>query len=99
MSLLLASLRDPARAITGDSYGGPYTPAQLKESSLSQSLLCGLRVLSCFPPDSSYLGVGDVARMLGMSPSTTHRYLSTLVVAGLLERDPTTRTYRIPPVQ
>jgi DNA-binding IclR family transcriptional regulator len=31
-----------------------------------------------------------------MSPSTTHRYASTLVEMGLLERCPKTRKYRLP---
>ncbi len=34
-----------------------------------------------------------------MSPSTTHRYASTLVELGLLERCPKTRKYRPPDTQ
>jgi DNA-binding IclR family transcriptional regulator len=30
-----------------------------------------------------------------MNPTTTHRYLSTLVAVGLVERDPGTRRYRL----
>jgi DNA-binding IclR family transcriptional regulator len=30
-----------------------------------------------------------------MSPSTTHRYLSTLLAVGLLEQDPRTRRYQV----
>jgi DNA-binding IclR family transcriptional regulator len=30
-----------------------------------------------------------------MNPSTTHRYLATLVAVGLLEQDPHTREYRL----
>ncbi len=36
-----------------------------------------------------------MASQLGMSPSTTHRYVSTLVEFGLLERSPRTRKYRL----
>jgi DNA-binding IclR family transcriptional regulator len=31
-----------------------------------------------------------------MSPSTTHRYMTTLLAVGLLEQDPRTRRYRVP---
>ena len=53
-------------------------------------------MLAVFPVDGSYLGNADLARMLGMNQSTTHRYLSTLVAVGLVERDPATRRYRLP---
>jgi len=33
---------------------------------------------------------------LGMSPSTKHRYMTTLSAVGLLEQDPRTRRYRLP---
>jgi Fic family protein len=65
------------------------------EANLSSSLLSGLLVLAAFPADGSSLGNAEVARMMGMNPSTAHRYITTLVVAGLLERDPGTRRYRL----
>lgn len=63
---------------------------------LSRSLLLGLLVLATFPSDGSSLAVTDVASRLGMSPSTTHRYMTTLLAVGLLEQDPRTRRYRLP---
>jgi DNA-binding MarR family transcriptional regulator len=63
---------------------------------LSRSLLLGLRVLTRFPADGDSLAVSDVATQLGMSPSTTHRYMTTLLAVGLLEQDPRSRRYRIP---
>jgi DNA-binding MarR family transcriptional regulator len=63
---------------------------------MSRSLLLGLLVLACFPADGSALAVTDVATRLEMSPSTTHRYLTTLLAVGLLEQDPRTRRYHIP---
>ncbi|MGO9488163.1 MAG: helix-turn-helix domain-containing protein [Solirubrobacteraceae bacterium] len=63
---------------------------------LSRSLLLGLLVLATFPADGSSLAVTDVAGRLGMSPSTTHRYMTTLLAVGLLEQDPRTRRYRVP---
>jgi len=73
-----------------------YVPKDAIDPRMSQSLLRGLSVLTCFGPDGSALGILDLARELGMSPSTTHRYASTLVELGLLERCPRTRKYRLP---
>jgi hypothetical protein len=71
--------------------------AALSESPrLSRSLLLGLLVLASFPATGSALAVTDIAERLGMSPSTTHRYMTTLLAVGLLEQDPRTRRYRIP---
>ena len=61
---------------------------------LSSSLLSGLLVLMAFPDDRTYVGNAQIARMLGMSLATSHRYISTLLAAGVLERDPNTRKYR-----
>lgn len=70
---------------------------ELAESPrLSRSLLLGLLVLAAFPADGSPLAVTDVAVQLDMSPSTTHRYLTTLLAVGLLEEDPRSRRYRVP---
>jgi DNA-binding MarR family transcriptional regulator len=69
--------------------------ADADERRLSRSLLSGLLVLACFPQDGSLLGVAQLARKLKMSPSATHRYISTLLTAGLLERDANTRRYRL----
>ena len=62
---------------------------------LSRSLLRGLMVLASYPADSTARSVTDVAHQLGMGISTTHRYTSTLVEVGVLERDPESRQYRI----
>jgi DNA-binding MarR family transcriptional regulator len=69
--------------------------AGLDYPRLSGSLLCGLFILASFPPDGSYLTIKELARLTGRSPSTTHRYVSTLVAVGLVERDAVTREYRI----
>ena len=62
----------------------------------SRSLLLGLLVLACFPTDGGALTVTDVAERLDLSPSTTHRYMTTLLSVGLLEQDPRSRRYRVP---
>lgn len=89
LSLLLSLVRDPA-------WKASLTHAEhLQNRRLSHSLLYGLFVLACFPDNRSQLGVMELAQMLEMNSSTTHRYVTTLVVAGLLERDPVTRKYRL----
>lgn len=69
--------------------------AEADERRLSRSLLSGLLVLACFPLDGSELGIAQLARRLKMSPSATHRYVSTLLAAELVERDSETRRYRL----
>ncbi|HEY2631340.1 MAG TPA: helix-turn-helix domain-containing protein [Solirubrobacteraceae bacterium] len=64
---------------------------------LSRSLLAGLLVLSCFPQEGTDLGIKDISEQLDLNTSTVHRYVVTLVAAGLLERDPETRRYRLLP--
>jgi Fic family protein len=88
ISLLLSGLRDVREVLARE-------PSQLEDNRLSRSLLAGLLMLASFPSDGSYLGNAEIARMLDMNPSTTHRYVSTLVAVGLLERDPGTRRYRL----
>ncbi len=66
----------------------------LEDRRLSRSLLAGLLVLACLPPEDE-LGVAELARRIGMRTSTTHRYLSTLLAAGLLEQNPASRRYRL----
>jgi predicted transcriptional regulator len=63
---------------------------------LSRSLLAGLLVLSCFSPEGIDLGIKEISEQLELNTSTVHRYVLTLVEAGLLERDQETRRYRLP---
>jgi hypothetical protein len=64
---------------------------------LSRSLLAGLLVLSCFSQEGLDVGIKDISEQLDLNTSTVHRYVLTLVAAGLLERDPDTRRYRLLP--
>jgi hypothetical protein len=77
-----------------DLVGFRASPAQLDDPRLSRSLLRGLMVLASIDPDGAGRQVTDVARELELGASTTHRYVSTLVEVGLLERDPESREYR-----
>jgi hypothetical protein len=94
MSVLLSAVRDPKWSLSLDSEEWAY-PEQMDDRRLSRSLLSGLLVLSCFPSGGEYLGIAELARMLDMNTSTTHRYVTTLLAVGLLERDPSTRRYRL----
>jgi DNA-binding MarR family transcriptional regulator len=70
-------------------------PADSADPRLSRSLLRGLSLLTCFGPDGTARGIVELANDVGMSPSTAHRYASTLVELGLLERDSKSRKYRL----
>jgi IclR family transcriptional regulator, pca regulon regulatory protein len=63
----------------------------------SQSLERGLAILSAFKASTPELGITDLARALGLSRSTSHRYVSTLALLGYLDQNPTTRKYRLGP--
>src|SRR6202165_2135963 len=66
----------------------------LREPRYSQSLERGLAILSCFTAKRPVLGIADIADELGMSRSTTHRYVITLVALGYLEQG-ASRKYRL----
>jgi len=63
----------------------------------SQSLERGLAILSAFRPGTPELGIADLARELGLSRSTSHRYVSTLARLGFLDQNAQTRKYRLGP--
>jgi hypothetical protein len=75
--------------------GKGYLPVY-DDARLSRSLLRGLSILTCFGPGHEERGILELAGQLGMSPSTTHRYVVTLVELGLLERSTRSRKYRLP---
>lgn len=87
---------EPAREEQEERPPGGHLALDESDPRLSRSLVRGLSILTCFGPDGGPRGILDLARMLDMSPSTTHRYAYTLVELGLLERCPRTRKYRLP---
>jgi IclR helix-turn-helix domain len=89
-----ASAND-ADAVDEESQVGGYLPIGPPDPRLSRSLLRGLSLLTCFGHEGSARGIVEIAHDAGMSPSTAHRYASTLVELGLLERDPKSRKYRL----
>jgi IclR family pca regulon transcriptional regulator len=66
----------------------------LDDRRYSQSLGRGLAILACFTSQRPVMGVAEIAKELGMSRSTTHRYTSTLTALGYLEQD-ASRKYRL----
>ena len=73
--------------------GGRLVPS-LREPRYSQSLERGLAILTCFTPQRPTMGIADIADELGMSRSTTHRYVITLLELGYLEQG-ASRKYRL----
>ena len=69
----------------------------VREPAGSQSLERGLAILSSFQSAQPLLGVSDLSRVVGLSRSTTHRYVSTLAALGYLQQDTDTRKYRLGP--
>jgi uncharacterized protein (DUF1778 family) len=100
-SLLLAAL-DHAHRPAGESNGSESfrdatkraLQAALDDPQLSQSLLRGLALLSCYTPQREWRTISDLAKELDLPPSTAHRYARTLRAIGLLEQHPATREYR-----
>lgn len=65
--------------------------------SYSQSLERGLALLSAFRTGRPLIGVSELGRDVGLSRSTTHRYVATLAALGYLQQDPDTKKYRLGP--
>jgi IclR family transcriptional regulator, pca regulon regulatory protein len=63
----------------------------------SQSLERGLAILSAFRSGRPLVGVSELAREVGLSRSTAHRYIATLAELGYLDQDAATRKYRLGP--
>ncbi|MES1247132.1 MAG: IclR family transcriptional regulator [Actinomycetota bacterium] len=63
----------------------------------SQSLERGLAILSSFRSGRALIGISDLGRDLGLSRSTTHRYVATLASLGYLQQDAPTKKYRLGP--
>jgi IclR family transcriptional regulator, pca regulon regulatory protein len=92
------SIHMPKASSKAPKAATPPEPAwsipSLREPRYSQSLERGLAILSCFTPKRPVLGIADIADELGMSHSTTHRYVITLLALGYLEQG-ASRKYRL----
>jgi IclR family pca regulon transcriptional regulator len=77
-----------------DASTPPWALPILRGPRYSQSLERGLAILGCFTSEHPVLGIADIADELGMSRSTTHRYVTTLLALGYLEQG-RSRKYRL----
>src|ERR1035438_8811591 len=84
----------PSKTATLEAPEPAWSIPSLREPRYSQSLERGLAILSCFTPSRPVQSIADIADQLGMSRSTTHRYVITLVALGYLEQG-ASRKYRL----
>jgi IclR family transcriptional regulator, pca regulon regulatory protein len=63
---------------------------------MSRSMEYGLAILESFSGERPWLGIADLADLVGTKRSTTHRYVVTLVALGYLEQG-AKRKYRLAP--
>ncbi|OHV30068.1 MULTISPECIES: IclR family transcriptional regulator [Pseudofrankia] len=77
--------------------GAPATPDGDPIASTSQALERGLSVLSALGAERAPLGLVEISRAVGLSKSTCHRYMATLVSLGFVEQDAGTRRYALGP--
>ena len=61
----------------------PWPARNLDGPGYSQSLERGLAILASFSAERPVLGIADIADVLEMNRSTTHRYVSTLTVSAV----------------
>jgi IclR family pca regulon transcriptional regulator len=88
--------QDGREAGPGTDFAGPSAPRirSAPDPRLSRSLEYGVAILESFSSDRQALGIAELAGIVGISRSTTHRYAMTLVALGYLEQDPK-RRYRL----
>ena len=60
-----------------------------------QSVERALDILQCFAEDKSEWRLVELSNKIGLSPSTTHRILNTLLSRGYIEQDEKLERYRI----
>ncbi|HEY3971307.1 MAG TPA: IclR family transcriptional regulator [Solirubrobacteraceae bacterium] len=89
-----AAAGKPARAKDSGEKDGASRVRSAADPRLSRSLEYGVAVLEAFSGGRQTLGIADIADIVGVSRSTTHRYAMTLVALGYLEQD-SRRKYRL----
>jgi IclR family pca regulon transcriptional regulator len=85
------------RRLPADAKSDGSITARIKDAPdrrLSRSLEYGIAILESFSGRRQALGIAEMAELVGLSRSTTHRYAMTLVALGCLEQD-SKRKYRL----
>jgi IclR family pca regulon transcriptional regulator len=78
----------PNRPPHGPPGGPPLSRIRdAPDPRLSRSLEYGIAILESFSDERQALGIAELADIVGISRSTTHRYAITLVALGFLEQD------------
>jgi IclR family transcriptional regulator, acetate operon repressor len=78
--------------------GGPDVPDDTAENGEARGISVlrnGIAVLRAFGVDEPLLGVSEIATRVGLHKSTVSRILATLESEDLVERDPSTRRFRL----
>src|ERR1700735_3151509 len=88
-----ASKEPPAADVSSEKPGEPRIRPDA-DPRLSRSLEYGVAILESFSGGRQTLGIADIADIVGVSRSTTHRYAMTLVALGYLEQN-SKRKYRL----
>jgi IclR family transcriptional regulator, pca regulon regulatory protein len=88
--------RKGAKKLTAAAAEKPGKPRISSDADprMSRSLEYGVAILESFSGARQTLGIADIADMVGISRSTTHRYAMTLVALGYLEQN-SKRKYRL----
>ena len=98
MSVLLSALRGSrAGPLCGRLRGVGLSRADGRQAPVALAAAGLLGALLLSRSTGGDLGIAELARMLDMNTSTTHRYVTTLLAVGLLERDPAHARYRLAP--
>lgn len=73
-----------------DANPNPVIP---REPRYSSSIQHGLAMMRCFTTENRLRGIADLAELLELNRSTTHRYAVTLVALGFLEQTPSRKYF------
>ena len=88
-------VQDSAVVPADETSAVPGSPAPSAPRSGTQSIERAVALLERLGASERSLGLSEIARAVGLNPSTTHRLLRALVVAGYVEQEPTTEQYRL----
>jgi len=85
----MMSTRTTDRAEAGRRGEGPY---------FSKIIDKGLRILNLFTPETTSLSLTDIARQTRINPTSTFRFVETLVQLGYLRKDARTKLIKLGPM-